>query len=232
MPSSRHGRRPACGRSGTSAPRWSRATSRSASAAPARRAWTPSTSPTADDRTPCDRSGRPAAASPRWWRTCDECDTRRTRPRRSPPDDFRISACSASVFRPILWQPPQPLYPSINATGCACAVGMALTATHAIACFPPLNCATCFSWHIAQVSGVGIFTFATSVALEWRSPWHVEQPTSFLLCLLSCQSVTMLGVAFVWQSTHTSADARAAPPHRMAAARASTARIRECMGPP
>jgi hypothetical protein len=81
-------------------------------------------------------------------------------------------------------------------------VGIAFIAAHARECFPFLYCATCVSWQVAQVSGVGIFTFATSLADVCWSPWQLTQLTSTWLCLLSFQSLTMFGVTLLWQSTH------------------------------
>src|SRR5690349_3213206 len=69
------------------------------------------------------------------------------------------------------------------------------------ACFPDLNCSTCIGWQAWQVSGVGIKAFSASASEVCCSPWHTEHSMPFLLCLLSCQSVTMLGVVFLWQST-------------------------------
>src|SRR3974390_2006686 len=79
---------------------------------------------------------------------------------------------------------------------------MAFIAAHAIECLPFLYCATWSAWHWAQVSGVGIFTFATSEAEVCSSPWQTTQPMSDWLCLLSFQSETMLGVVFEWHSMH------------------------------
>src|SRR6266567_3587778 len=81
-------------------------------------------------------------------------------------------------------------------------VGMAFIAAQAMECLPFLYCATWSAWHWAQVSGVGIFTFATSAAEVCSSPWQTTQPISDWLCLLSFQSETMLGVVLVWHSMH------------------------------
>src|SRR5579862_8743308 len=81
-------------------------------------------------------------------------------------------------------------------------VGMAFMAAHAKACLPFLNCATWASWQAPQVSGVGIFTLATSAAEVCCSPWQASQPTSSWLWRLSFQSETMLGVSLLWHSTH------------------------------
>ncbi len=116
------------------------------------------------------------------------------------------SFISFSVFTPILWHPPQPFIPSVKAIGSQCVVGIAFMAAHARACFPFLNCSAWSSWQPAQVSGVGMLTFATSWGDLCWSPWQTEQSISFWLCLLSCQSVTMLGVTFLWQSKHTWAE--------------------------
>ena len=125
-----------------------------------------------------------------------------------PP--FSISFISCSLLRPILWHPPHPFFPSISAIGCIWAIGKAFMAAHARACFPCLNWATRFGWHLTQVSGVGICTCATSAADLCRSPWHAAQPILFLPCLLSRQSETMTGFNFLWQLTQTSAIAVAA----------------------
>src|SRR5208337_1932635 len=124
----------------------------------------------------------------------------------SVPEPFwRSSTSSIRDLSPILWHPPQPFSPSVMAIGCQWMVGMAFIAAQATACLPFLNCATCVSWHWAQVSGVGIFTLATSLAEECWSPWQATQVISAALCLLSFQSETMLGVTFVWQSMHCAA---------------------------
>src|SRR6266567_3036847 len=81
-------------------------------------------------------------------------------------------------------------------------VGMAFIAAQAMECLPFLYCATWSAWHWAQVSGVGIFTLATSAAEVCSSPWQTTQPISDWLCLLSFQSETMLGVVLVWHSMH------------------------------
>src|SRR5208337_5580951 len=100
------------------------------------------------------------------------------------------------------------------AMGCQWMVGMAFIAAHAMECFPFLNCATCVWWHVAQVSGVGIFTLATSLAEVCWSPWQATQVTSIWLCLLNLQSETMLGVTLLWQSMHCVAGASAAAANR------------------
>ena len=41
------------------------------------------------------------------------------------------------------------------------------------------NCSTRSSWHVAQTSGVGSWTSATSSADVCSSPWQVAQETSF-----------------------------------------------------
>src|SRR6185437_2419552 len=81
-------------------------------------------------------------------------------------------------------------------------VGMAFMAAQAKACLPFLNCATCASWQEPQVSGVGIFTLATSAAEVCWSPWQASQPTSTWLWRLSFQSETILGVILLWHSMH------------------------------
>ncbi len=129
------------------------------------------------------------------------------------------SRTSPSLLRPSLWQPPQPFMPSIMATGWAWAVGMAFMAAQASACLPFLNCATCVSWQAAQVSGVGISALAASVALWCASPWQIVHSTPAPLCLLSCQSATMPGEVFLWQSMQVLACAPAARKVRAAATR-------------
>src|ERR1039458_10059316 len=84
-------------------------------------------------------------------------------------------------------------------------VGMASIAAHAFECLPCLYCSTCVWWHWAQVSGVGILTFDTSLADWCRSPWQTAQVTSTWLCLLSFQSETMLGVCLLWHSMQEAA---------------------------
>src|ERR1035438_4459829 len=84
-------------------------------------------------------------------------------------------------------------------------VGIAIIAAHALECLPCLYCSTCVWWHCAQVSGVGIFTFDTSLADWCRSPWQATQVTSIWLCLLSFQSETMLGVCLLWHSMQDAA---------------------------
>src|ERR1035441_6147147 len=84
-------------------------------------------------------------------------------------------------------------------------VGIAIIAAHALECLPCLYCSTCVWWHCAQVSGVGIFTLATSLADLCWSPWQVTHVTSSLLCLLSFQSETMLGVCLLWHSMQAAA---------------------------
>src|SRR5512135_3818647 len=81
-------------------------------------------------------------------------------------------------------------------------VGMAFMAAQAKACLPFLNCATWASWQEPQVSGVGIFTLATSAAEVCWSPWQASQPTSTWLWRLSFQSETILGVTLLWHSMH------------------------------
>jgi hypothetical protein len=102
---------------------------------------------------------------------------------------------------PILWQPPQPFWPSIIAIGCQCAVGIALTEAQAAACLPFLYWATRSSWQVAQVSGVGIFASAASAAEVCSSPWQAEQSTSAPACFESFQSATTPGVVSAWQPT-------------------------------
>src|SRR5208282_1321359 len=119
-------------------------------------------------------------------------------PNSLPP--WRNSTISLGVLSPILWQPPQPFSPVVMAMGCQWMVGMAFIAAQAMECFPFLNCVTCVWWHVAQVSGVGIFTLATSLAEVCWSPWQATQVTSIPLCLLSFQSETMFGVTLLWQS--------------------------------
>jgi hypothetical protein len=121
----------------------------------------------------------------------------------------RSSLCSASLLRPILWQPPQPFMPSIIATGWAWALGIAFIAAQARACLPFLNCATCASWHVAHTSGVGMAAFAASPATLCSLPWQASQLTPATLCLLVCQSATMPGCWRPWQSTQVSAAAEA-----------------------
>ncbi len=77
---------------------------------------------------------------------------------------WRSLTISSGDFTPILWQPPQPFSPSIIAMGCQWMVGIASIAAHALECLPCMYCSTCTLWHCAQVSGVGIFTLATSLA--------------------------------------------------------------------
>src|SRR5215472_10179017 len=72
----------------------------------------------------------------------------------------RSLAVSSIGFSPILWQPPQPFWPSMSDIGSEWIVGMAIIAAQALECLPCLYCSTCVWWHCAQVSGVGILTLA------------------------------------------------------------------------
>ena len=120
--------------------------------------WNPNTSPIEDDQSPYGRSGRPEVVLLlerrrvcRVWQASQEAT-----PNPAPP--FFKSFISASVFSPILWQPPHPFIPSIRAMGCQCAVGIAFMAAHATACFPLLNCFTlCF---MAVCTGIGCWDFS------------------------------------------------------------------------
>ena len=72
--------------------------------------------------------------------------------------------------------------------------------------------------------GVIVVTLAKSSAVLCSEPWQSEQSISSAECLLSFQSVTMLGVSLAWQSTQALAEAEpavGAPPLALAQAIAS-----------
>ncbi len=114
--------------------------------------------------------GALASATEKLWRVWQA--SQEARP--NTGTGLRRSARSASDFKPILWQPPQPFIPSIRATGWAWAMGIAFMAAQAKACLPFLNCATLSSWHWAHVSGVGISAAAKSASVLCFSPWQVS----------------------------------------------------------
>ena len=78
------------------------------------------------------------------------------------------------------------------------AKGIDTIATHARACLPPMNCATCFAWQGLQVSALGIFAFLKSSAVMCSLPWQPSQEKSGDI-LHSSQSLTICGVTFSWQ---------------------------------
>ncbi len=54
---------------------------------------------------------------------------------------------------------------------------------------------------VGLASGVGMTAFAKSVAVVCASPWQTEHSTPFWLYVLTCQSLTMFAVIFLWHST-------------------------------
>src|SRR5512135_1829640 len=75
-------------------------------------------------------------------------------------------------------------------------------AAQARECLPSRYSLTLPAWHWAQVSGVGSFTLAKSVAVLCSEPWQVEQSRVFPI-LPERNCLTTPGVTFSWQVIHS-----------------------------